>query len=64
MDALTRGGPFIGLKGLVELCLSCRESQLNPDSYVEKFSQYPDEIHDVSDQYSLDFGSTKDKIKI
>jgi hypothetical protein len=64
MDALTRGGLFIGFKGLAERRRSCRESELDPDSYVEKFCQYPDEIHDVSDHHSLGFGSTKDKIKI
>ena len=64
MDAFTRVGLVIRLKGLVELPLRCRESQLNPDSYVEKFHQYSDEIHNVSDQQSLDFGSTRDKIKI
>ena len=64
MYASTRVGLVISLKGLAELHLSCRESQLNPDSYVEKFHQYPDEIHDVSDQQSLHFGSTRDEIKI
>ena len=64
MDAFTRVGLVIRLKGLVELSLRCRESQLNPDSYVEKFHQYSDEIHNVSDQQSLDFGSSRDKIKI
>jgi len=56
VDALTRGRRFIGLKGLVELLPTCRESQISSESYAEKFYQNFDEIHNVSDQHSSSFG--------
>lgn len=49
VDALTSRGFFINFKGRLNLRPSCRESQLKPDSQVEKLYQNPNEIHNVSD---------------